>query len=172
VVGSSSAGIFQAVTRRRTIVGLAGFAAAAATGWIVCGSDPITGRVTSYYATCLERAADNRCAVIGRTLDPSVFRVSVGLQRVESVGGPGKPIQLRSCGVISKNDWHCRWSSDDASDDSSELGFSGGRPWLRIHGAAATDLVFLPRWRYLWLKSGEPHGRTFPTRFRVRASQN
>ena len=143
---------------------LGGMAAAAATGWILYGSDPISGRVTSYYATCLQRGTDHRCTAIGRTLDPSVFRVSVALQRVESVAENGAPVQLRSCAVTSNRDWHCRSSSDD----SIELGFSGGRPWLTIEGSPGTDLVFLPRWRYLWLKSGERHGERF-TRFRLRS---
>jgi hypothetical protein len=147
-----------------TVVVVGGMAAAVATGWILYGSDPISGRVTTYYATCLQRGPDNRCAAIGRTFDPSVYRVSVALQQVELLGGNGGPTQLRSCAVTSRNDWHCRSSSDD----SFELGYSGGRPWLRIHDSAATDLVFLPRWRYLWLKSGEPHGETYPTRFRFR----
>jgi hypothetical protein len=137
--------------------------AAVAACCVFYGSDPISGQVTSYYATCLHRSADNRCTAVGRTLDPTVFRVSVAPQRVEWFGENGELLQLRSCAVTSKKDWRCR-----STDDSFDLGFSAGRPWLRIQGSDATDLVFLPRWRYLWLKSGEPHGELLPTRFLFR----
>lgn len=129
-----------------------GIAAAAATAWVVCGWDPVSGHVTSYAATCLRREADNRCAAIGRTFDPEVFRVSKVRQRVEFLGGDGGSIQLRSCTVVSKKDWRCR----SVSDDAHEFGLSGGRAWVRIEGTAAPDVVFLPRWKYLWLKTGEP----------------
>lgn len=98
---------------------------------------------------------------VGRTFEPSVYRVSKALQRVESLGDNGKVVQLRSCEVTSRTDWHCR----SASVDDFELGFSGGQPWMRIRGSA-TDLVFLPRWKYLWLKSGEPHHGLGPALFR------
>ncbi|MEP6915021.1 MAG: hypothetical protein ABJC89_05220 [Acidobacteriota bacterium] len=125
------------------------------------GSDLLSGRVTSYYATCLQRSADNRCTVVGRSLDPSVFQVSVARQRVEALGDRGERLQLRSCAVTSKTNWQCR----SRTDDSVDLGFNAGQPWLRIHGVDATDLVFLPRWRYLWLKSGEPPGDQRRARF-------
>jgi hypothetical protein len=137
-------------------------AVAAATGWIVYGADPISGRVTSYAATCLRRGADNRCVAIGRTLEPSVYRISTALQRVESISSTGEVVPLRSCSVTSKSDWHCV----SASVDEFELGSSGGRAWLRIRGSATTDLVFLPRWKYLWLRSGEPHRGLGPALFR------
>ena len=138
--------------------------AAAAACCIFYGSDPLSGHVTSYYATCVQRSADNRCTAVGRTLDPTVFRVSVAFQRVESFGVNRELVPLRSCAVTSKKDWRCR----STTDDSFELGFSAGRPWVRIQGSDTTDLVFLPRWRYLWLKSGEPHGELFPYRFLFR----
>lgn len=137
---------------------------AVAACYVLYGSDPFSGRVTSYYATCLQRSADNRCTVVGRTLDPSVFQVSVARQQVEVWGDNGERLQLRSCAVTSKKDWHCR----SATDDSFDLGFNAGQPWLRIQGSDATDLIFLPRWRYLWLKSGEPHRDQLPARFRFR----
>jgi hypothetical protein len=152
----------RSLKRRSAVIVFTAIAASAATGWIVYGADAISGRVTSYSATCLQRAPDNRCAAMGRTLEPSVFRVSTALQRVESIGEHGKVVQLRSCEVTSKRDWHCV----SASVDGFELGFSEGRPWLRIRGSSATDLVFLPRWTYLWLKSGEPHHGLGPALFR------
>jgi hypothetical protein len=155
--------IFTVVTRYRTMVAFGVMVAAVAGCCVFYGSDPISGRVTSYYATCLQKSADNRCTAVGRTLDPTVFRVSVALQRVERFGENGEPVQLRSCAVTSRSDWRCR-----STDDSVDLGFSAGRPWLRIQGSDSTDLVFLPRWRYLWLKSGEPHGELLPPRFRFR----
>src|SRR5204862_3490395 len=104
--------------------------------WVFYGSDAISGRVTAYYATCLQRGTDGRCTAIGRTLDPSVFQISTALQRVDSLSENGEAAQLRSCTVLSKKDWRCRASSDD----SFELGFSGGRPWVRIHEAPVSDL--------------------------------
>jgi hypothetical protein len=145
------------------MVALGGMVAAVAACGVFYGSDPISGRVTSYYATCLQRSVDNRCTAVGRTFDPAVFRVSVALQRVESFRENGERVLLHSCAVTSRKDWRCR-----STDDSVDLGFSGGRPWLRIQGSDSTDLVFLPRWRYLWLKSGEPHRELFPARFRLR----
>jgi hypothetical protein len=152
-----------AVTSSRKVIALGVTVTAAAACYAFYGSDPISGRVTSYYATCLQRSADNRCTVVGRTLDPSVFQVSVALQQVE-VLGEGERRQLRSCAVTSRNNWHCR----STTDDSFELGFNAGQPWLRIQGSDARDLVFLPRWRYLWLKSGEPHRGQLPARFHFR----
>lgn len=137
---------------------------AVAACYVLYGSDRISGRVTSYYATCLQRSADNRCSAVGRTLDPSVFHVSVALQQVEVLGEHGERLPLRSCAVTSRKDWHCR----SATDDAFELGFNAGQPWLRIQGSDATDLIFLPRWRYLWLKSGEPHRDQLPARFLIR----
>jgi hypothetical protein len=78
--------------------------------------------------------------------------VSVERQRVDSIDGEGGHLPLRSCAVTSRTNWHCR-----SADDSSELGFSDGQAWLRVNGAEAVDLEFLPRWRYLWLKRGETH---------------
>ena len=72
--------------------------------------------------------------------------------------------RFHSCAVTSKKDWHCRSSTDD----SFELGYRDGQPWLRIKGSEETDLVFLPRWQYLWLKSGEPHGNLAPKQFQFR----
>jgi hypothetical protein len=154
----------RVVTRYRRIVALGVMVVAVTACWIFYGSDPVSGHVTSYYATCIQKSADNRCTAVGRTLDPTVFRVSVALQRVESFRADGELVQLRSCAVTSKRDWRCRSSTDD----SFEFGFSAGRPWVRIQGSDTTDLVFLPRWRYLWLKSGEPHGELFPNRFLFR----
>jgi hypothetical protein len=156
----------RVVPRSTRMVGLAVTVVAVAAWCIFYGSDPVSGHVTSYYATCVQRTADNRCAALGRTLDPTVFRVSVALQRVESFGANGDLVALRSCAVTSKKDWRCR----STTDDSFELGFSAGRPWVRIQGSDTTDLVFLPRWRYLWLKSGEPHGASLRTRFLLRRS--
>jgi hypothetical protein len=154
----------RVVTRYRRIVALGVMVVAVTACWIFYGSDPVSGHVTSYYATCIQKSADNRCTAVGRTLDPTVFRVSVALQRVESFRADGELVQLRSCAVTSKRDWRCRSSTDD----SFEFGFGAGRPWVRIQGSDTTDLVFLPRWRYLWLKSGEPHGELFPNRFLFR----
>jgi hypothetical protein len=151
-----------AMKRWRPVVAVAAMAAAAATGWILYGADAFSGRVTSYSATCLRRGPDNRCIALGRTLEPSVFRVSTALQRVDSIREDGAVVPLRSCAVTSKRDWHCL----STSVDELVLGFSGGRPWVRIRGAAVTDLVFLPRWKYLWLKSGEPHSGLGPALFR------
>lgn len=139
-------------------------AGAAAVYWFLYGADSLPGRVTAYYAACLRRASDRRCTVVGRTFAPAVFRVSAALQRVESIDEKGEIGPLRACEVVSKDDWRCR----SASDDSFELGFSGGRPWFDIDGSAAPDLVFLPRWRYLWLKSGERYRDVLPNRFQLR----
>jgi hypothetical protein len=136
-------------------------AAAAAAVAVFYGSDLLSGSVTAYYATCLQRSADNRCTSVGRTLDPTVFRVSVALQQVEVWRENGKRLQLRSCAVMSKGNWRCR----SATDDRLELGFNSGQPWMRIPGSDPPDLVCLPRWRYLWLKTGEPHGKLLPTPF-------
>ncbi len=149
------------IARRRQIVALAAIAATAA-AWILYGADAIAGRVTSYSATCLRRGADDRCIAPGRTLEPSVFRVSTALQRVDSLREDGAIVHLRSCAVTSRLDWHCL----SASDDALELGFRNGRPWTRIRGVGTTDLVFVSRWKYLWLKSGEPHGTFVPAFFR------
>jgi hypothetical protein len=139
-------------------------AAAGMLVWIVYGSDIVSGRVTTYYAACLKWSPDSRCAAVGRTFDPAVFRVSVPLQQVESVGADGLPVRLHACAVLSRSDWHCRSSADDGF----ELGYHGGRPWMRVHGEPASDLVFLPRWQYLWLRSGEPQRERLPTLFQFR----
>lgn len=152
------------MTARSRVTTLGLTVAAVAACYVCVGSDSISGHVTSYYATCLQRSPDNRCTAIGRTFHPAVFEVSVALQQVTVLGAEGQRQQLRSCTVTSKTDWRCRFSTDDAAD----LGFSAGRPWLRVGGSEATDLVFLPRWRYLWLRSGEPHAGSLRPRFYFR----
>jgi hypothetical protein len=132
--------------------------------WVLFGADIISGNVTSYSATCLQKGHDGRCDALGRTMDPVVFEIAVTRQQVHALTEDGHRRRLKSCVVTSKKDWHCRSSTDD----SFELGYREGQPWLRIKGSEETDLVFLPRWQYLWLKSGEPHGELVPKRFRFR----
>jgi len=142
-----------------------GITALAVTGvWVLCGSDVVSGRLTSYSAVCLQKGPDGRCQTIGRTMDPAVFEISVARQQVEAFAESGGRMRFHSCAVTSKKDWHCRSSTDD----SFELGYRDGQPWLRIKGSEETDLVFLPRWQYLWLKSGEPHGNLAPKQFQFR----
>jgi hypothetical protein len=151
--------MMSGVTRYTALAALGISSAILAAGWVFYGSDLISGEVTSYYATCLQRSPDNHCTAIGRTFEPAVFRVSAARQQVESVGQNGQLRPLRSCVVTSKREWRCR-----STDDAFELGVSAGRPWQRIQGKEASDLVFLPRWRYLWVRSGEPQGPSLLSR--------
>jgi hypothetical protein len=129
--------------------------------YAVVGLDPIVGHVTSYSATCLQLDAAG-CARLGRTLDPSVFKVSVARQQVELLTAGGAR-SFESCTVTSKRDWHCR-----SLEGAVEFGFSAGRPWHRVRGSEQSDLVFVSRLRYLWLKSGEADRALLPMRFQFR----
>jgi hypothetical protein len=148
------------MTRSRiaAALGIAGVAMLAA-GAII-GPDPLFGRITSYAATCLRRGPDQRCVAVGRTLGRNVFRVSVARQHVEVFSARGEPVALHACAVTARTDWRCR-----SVDGSFDLGFSDGQPWMRLPGEAASDIVFLSRWRYIWLQSGEPHPALRPIPF-------
>ena len=72
-----------------------GITALAVTGvWVLCGSDVISGRLTSYSAVCLQKGPDGRCQTIGRTMDPAVFEISVARQQVEAFAESGGRMQV------------------------------------------------------------------------------
>src|SRR4051794_10532037 len=104
----------------------------------IIGPDPLSGRITSYAATCLRRGPDQRCVAVGRTLGRNVFRVSVGRQHVDVFGARGESVALHACAVTSRTEWHCR-----SVDGSFDLGFSDGQPWMRLPGEITSDIVFL-----------------------------
>jgi hypothetical protein len=135
--------------RRRAPQVLLALTGLAIAGLAVITVDMRSPTITTYAATCLVHVEDGHCSAPGRTLEPATFTVSVERQQVW-VSESGTTRVLASCSVQSKQNWRCR-----SSDDASELGIAGGRPWRIVPGGNSSDIYFMSKWRYFWMKSGE-----------------
>jgi len=107
-------------------------------------------RVTTYAAICLVPVTNGTCTSPGRTLDSASFTVSIQQQAVWVSESSGS-FALEECAVTSTHDWRCT-----SPDGVSQLGITAGQPWLVHPGRAPSDIFFVSRWRYLWMKAGEP----------------
>jgi len=114
---------------------------------IYAAASATSQRVTTYAVTCLVAVRNGTCASPGQTLDPATFIVSVQQQ---TVWVSGTDAALTGCVVRSTSDWRCK-----TRDDESEFGVTEGRPWLGPRDGRASDLYFVSRWRYLWMRAGE-----------------
>ena len=120
--------------------------------FVIHGFDFDPNSVTSYPATCAAEIVEGRCPTPGWTLDPATVRVSVAEQQVVTLE-PGRASHpLAHCAVISSREWRCT-----SMDGALSMGFRRGVPWMAPPSGQKPTIFFLPRWRYLWMRIGEPH---------------